>query len=189
MYLYQPCLMTLALYEWACNASDTKKHRMNAFLYIFLLTVSELELTFTHVELYPASLLFPFLFVFGRDNPVAWPEVLTAGLLGGMICWKVADIWPLYGGLLFLCAMMLLISAQLICRNREDRLLSCAMGGLVFELFFCIREHMLFSFCVIRLGSRNGLSVTALTLCLYTLLEELSRLLLPKKSYDVSARI
>ena len=65
------------------------------------------------------------------------------------------------------------ILSAFFCRDRDDRFLACAIGSLLFELFFCLREYMLFSFCVVRLGSREALSLSTSSICLYTVLEEL----------------
>ena len=70
---------------------------------------------------------------------------------------------------MLLCGMLLPIPACLLCRGEAETLLSICLGSLCFELFFCLREYMLFAFCVVRLGSREGLSVGALSLLLYQL--------------------
>ena len=185
MYLYQPCLLILALYAWAFEPVEREGRRLRALFPLALLAVSELELTFARIMIYPAALLLPVLFLLKRDRTVAWAEVLTASLLGGFLCWKAADSWPLFPGLTFLCGILLLAATVLLCRQRGDRLLACAIGGLFFELFFCLREYTLFSFCVIRMGSRDGLSLAASTHCLYAVLEQLCHAL-PKRKRAVS---
>ena len=97
---------------------------------------------------------------------------MAASIMGGLLCWKVADTWPLFYGSILVCGAMLLIPICFMCRNREDRLLACAVGGLVFELFFCLREYVLFSYCEIRMGSREGLNLSTVTICLYDLLKQ-----------------
>ena len=165
MYLYQPCLLALALYAWAFD----RGHGLRMLIPLLILAISGWELTFERIWLFPAAWLLPLMYLF---HTAVWAEVLTASIAGGLVCWKMADTWPLLPGLTPLCALMLLILVVLLCRKREDRLLACAVSGMFFELFFCLREYMLFSFCTVRLGSREGLSLGSAALCLYCVLEQ-----------------
>ncbi len=164
MYLYQPCLLTLSLYAWACD-----RRRLRIWFVLLVLAISGWEMTHTRIWLYPAALLLPLVFVFHR--PV-WSEVLTAAVLGGLVSWKAADIWPLSPLLMPLCSLLIMTSGFL-CRSREDRLLAFCLCGLFYEMFFCLREYVLFSFCVIRLGSRSSLCLSTAVLCIYLILEEM----------------
>ena len=146
MYLYQPCLLTLTLYAWAFDRSKGKGRLLRIAAPLLLLLASEWELSFSRIYLYPAALLFPAVFLFDAKRSVAWAEVLTAALLSGLTSWKAADAWPLLPGGIFLCAVLLLIPIMLLCRGKEDRLLACSLSGLLYELFFCLKEYMLFSF-------------------------------------------
>lgn len=179
MYLYQPCLLSMALYAWACD--DPKKSRWRILAPLIVLALSEWELSHARFSLYPAAMGIPMLFLWGRIRTAAWAEVLTASLLGGLICWKAADAWPLLSISWLMLPLLLLAPTAVLCRDREDRCLACAIGGLFFELFFCLREYMLFSFCVVRLGSRGGLSLGASSICLYMLLEQLFCMLRAKR--------
>ncbi len=187
MYLYQPCLLTMALYAWAFDRTKTKRRRLFVLLPLAILAVSEWELVYARVWLYPSALLLPLLFLWGRVRIVNWAEVLTASLLGGLVCWKTADTWPLFTGLTLVCAILLLIPVMFLCRDREDRLLACCLGSLFFELFFCLREYLLFSFCVIRLYSRDALSLGTAAICLYFLLEQAHDSVLVKLRHALSA--
>ena len=188
MYLYQPCLLTLALYAWAFDGTP-KGRRLRIWAPVGLLFLSEWALCYERVEIYPAALLLPALYGAGRARTVSWAEVLTAAILGGLICWKVGDAWPLMPALTLLCSSLLLIPVMTVCRAREDRLLACALGSLLFELFACLREYMLFSFCVVRLGSREALSLGAAALCLYALSEQVIRALNRRKSRALPTEI
>ena len=167
MYLYQPCLLTLALYVWAWE----KDRRFRILLPLVILLASEWELILGRIWLYPAAMLLPVMFLTKRPS-VAWAEVLTSSILGGLLCWKAADRWPLLPGRMLLCAALLIIPALFLCRGREARLLACALGSLLYELFFCLREYVLFSFCTIRLGSREELSLGTAAVCLYLATEQ-----------------
>lgn len=160
--------MTLALYAWAFDGTPTGR-RLRIWAPVGLLFLSEWALCYERVEIYPAALLLPARYGAGRARTVSWAEVLTAAILGGLICWKVGDAWPLMPALKLLCSVLLLIPALIVCRKRADRLLACALGSLLLELCACLREYMLFSFCVVRLGSREALSLAAAALCLYAL--------------------
>ena len=184
MYLYQPCLLTLSLHAWAFG----RESRLRILLPLAVLAVSEWELLYTQIWLYPAAMLLPLPFLLGRARAVAWAEVWTASLLGGAVSWKAADLWPLLPGSTLLCAALLLVPAIFLCRSREDKLLACALGSLFFELFFCLREYILFSFCVIRLGSREALSLGAAALCLYHALEQARRVVRIREKRAVSMR-
>lgn len=162
----------MALYAWGFDGKRGAGRWLRALAPLVILAISEWELTFDPVSLYPAALLLPLLCLPGRVRTVPWAEALTASFLGGLVCWKAADAWPLLPGLGLLCAVLLLIPILPLCRSREDRLLACALSGLLFELFFCLREYMLFSYCLIRLGSRDSLSLSAASVCLYILLDE-----------------
>ncbi len=173
MYLYQPCLLTMTLYAWGFETFGRRSRYLHMAFPLLLLAVSGWELSFTRLEVYPAALLLPFAYCLGRVRSVSRAEVLTSSFIGGLICWKIGDRWPLFWGTYPLCSASLLILAAFFCSDREDRFLACAIGSLLFELFFCLREYMLFSFCVVRLGSREALSLSASSICLYTVLEEL----------------
>ena len=189
MYLYQPCLLTMVLYQWAFDQSGTKTRWLRIAFLLAILAASEWELACTQVWFYPAALLLPLLSLLGRSCPVAWAEVSTAALFGGLLSWKAADLWPLLPGLKMLCAALLLVPVVLLCRDREDRFLACALGSLLFESFFCLREYMLFSFCVIRLGSRDGLSLGTAAVCLYSGLEQVGLAVHSKKKHTLSVGI
>lgn len=173
MYLYQPCLLTLALLIWAFESFGRKERIVRILLLFIILTVSEMELTSSRISVYPASLVLPWACIAGKVERINWAEVLTAAFLGGLACWKMADAFPLSPGLMPLCAAMMLIPVLFLCRDRDDRMLGCAVGSMFFELFFCLREYMLFSFCVIRIGSRDALTLETLSMCLCTLTERL----------------
>ena len=166
MYLYQPCLLTVALHAWAFTKRAGRARWLSILFPLGILGISEWELTFTGMFLYPSALLLPALFLLDRRSSVVWLETLTAALLGGFLCWRAADAWPLLPGLSILCGALLLTPIMLICHNRDDRRLASALGGLAFELFFCLKEYMLFSFCVVRLGSRQSLDVCTAALCM-----------------------
>ncbi len=163
----------MALYAWAFEPANGTPRWCRILFPVTVLTVSEWELTFRQIGLYPAALLLPILFLLNRFRAVAWPDVLTGALLGGLLSWKAADLWPLFSGSALLCAILVLVPAILLCGNRDDRLLACVLGSLAFELFFCLREYMLFSFCVVRLGSRDALDLSTAALCLYVVLDTL----------------
>lgn len=184
MYLYQPCLISMALFAWA-NKQD-KRWLPRVLSFLILLAVSGFEWDLEWIRLYPAAVLLPPILLLDWPHQVNWAEVLTASMLGGLICWKVADAWPLLSLLEPLCAALLTIPILLICRNREDRSIACAVGGLVFELFFCVREYMLFSFCVIRLGSHDSFSLSTAAIFLWVLVEPVCQRLHTKKKYAFS---
>ena len=186
MYLYQPALLSLVLYDWAFDRSGRRSRWFRSLFFLLVLIVSPRELDFERVWLYPAALLLPFAWILHRVRIVAWAEVFTASLLGGLVGWKAADLWPLFSGIELLCSALLLIPVMLLCRNKEDRCLSCALGGLFFELFFCLREYILFSFCVIRVGSRASLSLSTAALCLSAVLEQRHGRILPRRKRAIS---
>ena len=177
----------MALYAWAFDRSHGKSRWMRVMALAVVLCISEWELYFTRFYVYPASVLMATILLFEKKGPLAWAEVLTGALLGGLLCWKVADSWPLMPGLPLLCAALLLVPVVPLCQNREDRFLAIGLGGLFFELFFCLREYMLFSFCVIRLGSREALSLSAASLCLYFVLESIVQDIRAKAKGSLSA--
>ena len=173
MYLYQPCLLTMALYAWGFEAPGRRSRYLHMAIPVLALVVSEWNLTFSRLEVYPAALLLPFAYCLSRARSVSLAEVLATAIIGGLICWKIGDRWPLFWGTSTLCTASLLIPAVGFCKDREDRFLACAMGSLLSELFLCLREYMLFSFCVVRLGSREVLNLGSSSACLYMVTEEL----------------
>ena len=138
-----------------------------------VLVVSPWEIAYARIWLYPASMLLFLACLLGSMGAVEWAEVLTASLLGGLLCWKATDIWPLFWGGRMVCVSLMLGPTFLLCRKKEDRVLACAMGSLCFELFFCLEEYMLFSFCVVRLGSRESLSLATACMWLGGILEQI----------------
>ena len=184
LYLYQPCLLSLALFAWAFE--EPKNGRwLRTISPVIVLLLSEWELSFRRIWIYPAALLLPMLYLPGRVRTVFWAEVLTAALLGGLTCWKMDDTWPLQSISHLMAPMLLLVIAVLLCRDRKDRCLACALGSLLYELFFCLREYMLFSFCITRLGSRESLSLGSAALCLYVAGEQAAQALRRRKSIAV----
>ena len=133
--------------------------------------------------MYPAAVLLTVMLFTGRVRTVNWLEMLVSSLVGGLLSWKVADVWPLLPGLILVCAMMMLIPPLILCRHREDRLPVFALGSSFFELFFCIREYMLFSFCMIRLGSRQSLDLCTSSIVLYTVVEKVCLAIREKKKH------
>ena len=136
MYLFQPCLLTIALYAWAFDGSHGKGRWLRVLAPVVVLCISEWELSFTHVYVYPAALLLSAIFLLGDRGAIAWAEVLIGALLGGLLCWKVTDACPLMPVLPLLCAALLLVPIVPLCRKREYRLLACCLGGLFFELCY-----------------------------------------------------
>ena len=186
MYLYQPCLLTMALFHWAF---DERKGKQHVFLFLFPLTIlvlSELELPFPDLLIYPSALLLPMGLLLDSRGSVCWEETLTASLIGGLLCWKAADHLPLFPGIILLGGALLLLPVVLLCREEKDRLLSCALGSLFFELFFCLKEYLLFSYCVVRLGSRDALSLGTVALCLYVLTERIRCFARARRKHAIS---
>ena len=176
----------MALYAWAFDTHKGKGHWLRLLLPLVFLSISEWELTYTRLWLYPAALLMPVLFLWRKPQMVAWTEVLTAALFGGLLYWKIGELWPLFPALMHLSVTLILVPVCLLCRNREDRLLACALSGLFYELFFCLREYMLFSFCVIRLGSREALSLSTAAICADLFLEQVRLCLPARRNHTVS---
>lgn len=169
MYLYQPCLLSMSLFAWAFEETSGRERWLEILTPLCILALSEAELIFSRIRLYPAGLLFPLPFMWRRVRSASWGRVLIAALSGALLSWKAADAWPLFTAIQPLCAGLLLIPAFLFCREREDRLLACALGSLAYELFFCMREYMLFAFCILRLGSRDALSLGTMGVCILLL--------------------
>ncbi len=176
----------MALYAWAFEETDRKQRWLHGLFPIGLLAISEWEPACETVALYPAALLLPAMFARRPLRETAWAQVVWAALLGGFVSWKTADVWPLLPGSTLLCAALLLIPSLLLCRSGSDRFLACALGGLFSELFLCLREYTLFSFCVIRLGSRESLSLGTAAWCLCVPLQALlSRFAKKKKAFSI----
>ena len=186
MYLYQPCLLAMALHIWACENVNGKQHILRGLFPLAILAVSEIELSFHDVQIYPAALLLPLYFLLRSHRSIVWEEVLTAVLLGGFVCWRISDAWPLFEGIIPLCGLLFLIPVKLFCRDRENRFFACALISLVYEWFFCLKEYMLFSYCVIRIGSRDSLSLGAASICIYGLSEQIWKYACTKRKQAIS---
>ncbi len=176
----------MALYHWAFNERKGKQHVFRLLFPLVILAISELDLSLGNVWVYPAALLLPVGFLFDNRGSVCWEEALTASLIDGILCWKAADHWPLFPGIIPLCGALMLLLVILMCREEKDRLLSCALGSLFFELFFCLKEYLLFSYCVVRLGSRDSLSLGASALCLYGLTERIRCFARARRKHAIS---
>lgn len=185
MYLYQPCLLSMVLSAWAFDLSPKKWHMLMIWLPLLILAISEIEVSCARISLYPSALLLP-VFSFTRIRHADWAGISAAALLGGFLCWKIVDLWPLLSVRLLISASIMSFTVWILCRSKEDRNLACAMGGVFFELFFCLREYTLFSFCVIRLGSRDALSLVTASLCLRFLVNQLRLVLFSKRKHAVS---
>ncbi len=180
MYPYQPCLLALSLYAWAFD-----KRKIGMLFPLVVLFLSEWEIFFTNLSIYPSALLL-VLFLLRKPSTDNWAETLTASLLGGLMCWKAADAWPLVPGSTLLYGACMALIVTVVCRKRADRLLAFALGGLLFELFFCLREYMLFSYCRLRLGSRNALDLSAASICIYSVMEHVQRFTFQRRAHAPS---
>lgn len=175
----------MALYAWASDHIPRKPKYVRIVFPLVILVLSDWSISFSCVSIYPAALLMMLYHLRGIRN-AAWVELLTASLLGGLLCWKVTDAWPLLPGSMLLCATLLLFPVTIICRNGKDRFLAFALSGLFFELFFCLREYLLFSYCMVRLGSRDALSLDTAALCLYGFLSRVFQYKTRKRDPAVS---
>ena len=176
MYLYQPCLLSIALYSWAFEKTDKKNRWSRILLILLVLIVSRWEFVSDRIGAYPAAVLLPLCFIWENRRTAVFIEIVTAALFGGILCWKVMDTWPLFTGKVLLCAGLLLVPVTIICTNRSDKLAACALCGLFYEAFLCCAEYVLFSFCVIRFGSHDALNIGTAAICLYMVLEQVSYL-------------
>ena len=68
MYLYQPCLLSLALLFGAMNGPGSKVHRRMILFSLLSLALSEVEIGGTYLSLYPAALLLPVPFLLSIDK-------------------------------------------------------------------------------------------------------------------------
>ena len=188
MYLYQPCLLSLSLYAWAFCEAPNGRRRMLTLFPLFLLLVSEAEWTGAYLQLYPAGLLLPGLFLERKRKPIDWPGVLSAAILSGLLGWKLGDAFPLSPLVTPLGALLMLGPIAFLCRQERDRRLAICLAGLAYELFFCLREYVLFSYCLIRLGSRAGLSLSAAALCAYNALSLCANRLAAREKHGMTIR-
>ena len=77
----------MALYAWGFESPGTRGRYLHMAIPALLLAVSGWELSFLRLEVYPTALLLPAAFCLGRVRTVSWAEVLTAAVVGGLICW------------------------------------------------------------------------------------------------------
>lgn len=176
MYFYQPALITLVAFLIAGGELySISLKRRRYFVTLFLLTLVASAIGKVEGEgstIFPAALvLLAGSFLTLRSH---WERVLLAGLFGGVAAWKLADLLPLFFEPALLSGLALSLFVLLYCKRIEERFCACALGGIAYELSFCLQEYFLFSYCHLRLGSLEGLSVSAMSLltvsaaCLFT---------------------
>ncbi|MBQ7277987.1 MAG: hypothetical protein IJR17_02115 [Clostridia bacterium] len=171
MYLYQPCLIALALYLWA--EGDSRRERLGGLLPLGVLIISDPSVALGPIILYPAGLLSILLAFLKKPRHLSLSVI--GAVLGGMICWKVADRFPLMPGLLWLCGGVL-AACCFLCPEPVSKLQCAALGSLLFEVMFCLREYMLFGYCQLRLSSKDSLSAFAASVCLLIVVNGLKTL-------------
>lgn len=166
MYFYQPALMTLVAFLIAggeLHSISPKQRRYFATLFLLTLIVSAIgKVKGEGSTIFPAALVLlagSFLTLRGH-----WERVLLSGLFGGVAAWKLADLLPLFFEPALLSGLALSLFVLLYCKRIEERFCACALGGIAYELSFCLQEYFLFSYCHLRLGSLEGLSVSAMSL-------------------------
>lgn len=166
MYFYQPALITLVAFLIAGGELySISLKRRRYFVTLFLLTLVASAIGKVEGEgstIFPAALvLLAGSFLTLRSH---WERVLLAGLFGGVAAWKLADLLPLFFEPALLSGLALSLFVLLYCRSMVERFCACALGGIAYELSFCLQEYFLFSYCHLRLGSLEGLSVSAMSL-------------------------
>lgn len=165
MFFYQPALFAGIVFMAAGLLPFSKKKRLY-YGALFLLTLMLSfwgELKWENVTLFPAALLL----MIGTAIPVKghWERVLLSGLFGGVAAWKLTDWVPLFFEPALPGGLALILFVWLYCKGAEERFCACALGGITYELSFCLQEYFLFSYCRVRLGSPNGVSISAMGLC------------------------
>ncbi len=176
----------MALFAWAGGNGGKKQIIQRILFPLAILSVSEIELSYQNIRVYPAALLLSIGYLIRSHHSIAWEEVTTAALIGAFICWKTADAWPLLPGILLLCGALLLVPIALLCHDREERFFAIALGTLFYEWFFCLKEYMLFSFCVVRIGSKDSLSLGTAAMCLYGLIEPIWQFAFAGRKHAIS---
>lgn len=132
-------------------------------LFLLTLVVSAIgEVEGEEITIFPAALvlLAGSLVAMGKH----WERVLLSGLFGGVAAWKIADLFLPFFEPALLSGLALSLFVILYCKSMEERFCACALGGIAYELSFCLQEYFLFSFCHLRFGSLDGLSVSAMSL-------------------------
>lgn len=167
MYFYQPALITLVAFLIAGGelySISLKRRRYFVTLFLLTLVVSAVgKVEGEGSTIFPAALvLLAGSFLTLRRH---WERVLLAGLFGGVAAWKLADLLPLFFEPALLSGLGLSLFVLLYCRSIEERFSACALGGIAYELSYCLQEYFLFSYCRLRLGSFNGLSISTVGLC------------------------
>lgn len=160
----------------------TRKRRL-CFAALFLLTLCASAIgegIWENFTVFPAAVVLMLgTMVMTRGH---WERILLSGLFGGVAAWKLADMFPLFFEPALLGGLALSLFALLYCKRLEERFSACALGGIVYELCFCLQEYFLFTYCRIRLGSFGGLSISAMSLCTVTVEYLLHTVLLANKS-------
>ena len=85
---------------------------------LFLLLVSEAEWTGAYLQLYPAALLLPGLFLERKRKQIDWPGVLSAAILSGLLGWKLRDAFPL-SPLVTPLGVLLMLGPSRFCAGRS----------------------------------------------------------------------
>lgn len=188
MYFFQPCLLTLLAFLLADKellAFSKGQRRYFIALLLFVLGLSVLgEWEWENFTLFPAGVVL--LVGTGIGARKHWERILLSGLFGGIAAWKVADLYPLFFEPALLSGLALGVFVLLYCKGTEERFCACALGGIAYELGFCLQEYFLFTYCRFRLGSFNGLSVSTMGLWV-VMVEYLTRKFLVRNKQEKQA--
>lgn len=167
LYFFQPALLVLILFSLIVPDLLPLSKRSCVYygvLFLLVLCFSAIgEWAMENATLFPAALLL----LIGTMAKVRshWERILLSSLFGGIAAWKIADLFPLFFEPALLSGLALTVFVMLYCRGMEERFCACALGGLAYEFSFCLQEYFLFTYCKIRFGSLDGLSISAMSLC------------------------
>ncbi len=92
------------------------------------------------------ALLFP------TDHPLG---ALTAALLGGMVGWKLCDVFPLFPEQGLLIAAPTVLLAALYCRDASAKALAIAAAPFVMLFLRAVGDYLLFKSAVLELGCED----------------------------------
>ncbi|MCL2696160.1 MAG: hypothetical protein FWE69_07535 [Clostridiales bacterium] len=96
--------------------------------------------------------------------------VLVSAVLAGVVAWKVADLYPLFWGIVPAQALIALLFAMIYCKESGARLLSITLAPMVSGFCFMFSDYFLFRYLFLHIGGREVMDVQILSAFLFALL-------------------
>lgn len=133
------------------HSISTKKHRwLLAAACAILAFAMAIEISIGFVVNVGSILIFALLYFYRAKHDRL--KAVIAAIIGGLLGWKLCDVFPLFFDLGILCAVPCILFAVLYCKNLGCRLLIVLLAPLLSRLMVSLNDLVLFNYTIISIG-------------------------------------